>query len=153
MEKGFLEYRLPNIVPGHKRCKQFSLSMELCSEALGFDEDYRSDIYLSVNGVPCGFYRSPGDYGLRRGLYTPAFWQNGLSQYGKLVTWTINDAGVFINMKKVSDTPLAAFNVEAGSHILMRLECKEDSEFCGGINLFGEKAGDYSQAIVMIVEH
>jgi predicted transcriptional regulator len=153
METGFLEYRLPSIIPNHKRCKQLSFSMELCSEAPGFDEDYKSDIYLSVNGVPCGFYRCAGDYGLRRGLHTPAFWQNGLTQYGKLVTWTINEAGVFINMKKVLDTPLSAFNIETRSHVLMRLECKEDSEFCGGINLFGEKAGDYSQAIVMIMEH
>jgi predicted transcriptional regulator len=153
MEKGFLEYRLPNILPNHKKCKQFSLSMELCSEAPGFDENYRSDIYLSINNISCGYYQSAGDYGLRRGLHTPAFWQNGLTQYGKLVTWTINNSGVFINMKKVSDTPLGAFNLEAKSHILMRLECKENSEFCGGINLFGERAGDYSQAIVMIMEH
>jgi predicted transcriptional regulator len=153
LEKGFLEYHLPNVVPNHKRCKQFSISMELCSEAYGYDENYKSDIYLSINNISCGYYQSAGDYGLRRGLHTPAFWQNGLTQYGKLVTWAINDAGVFINMKKVADTPLSAFNIEANSHILMRLECKEDSEFCGGINLFGEKVGDYGQAIVMIVEH
>jgi predicted transcriptional regulator len=127
--------------------------MELCSEAFGFDETYKSDIYLSVNGISCGYYQSGGDYGLRRGIYTPAFWQNGLTQYGKLVTWTINNDGVFINMKNVSDTPLSTFMIETNSHIMMRLECKEDSEYCGGINLFGEKAGDYSQAIVMIMEH
>jgi predicted transcriptional regulator len=153
LEKGFLEYRLPNIVPNQAHCKQLSFSMELCSEAPGFDENYKSDIYLSINNISCGYYQSAGDYGLRRGLHTPAFWQNGLTQYGKLVTWTINDAGVFINMKKVSDAPLSSFNIEANSHILMRLECREDGEFCGGINLFGEKAGDYSQAIVMIMEH
>jgi predicted transcriptional regulator len=153
MEKGFLEYRLPILVPAYKYCKQLSLSMELCSEADGFDETYKSDIYLSINGISCGYYQSGGDYGLRRGIYTPAFWQNGLTQYGKLVTWTINSEGVFINLKKVSDTPLSAFKIEANSHILMRLACREDSEFCGGINLFGEKAGDYNQAIVMIAEH
>jgi predicted transcriptional regulator len=154
LEKGFLEYRLPNILPNSKRCKQFSLSMEICSEALGFDENYKSDIYLSINGIPCGYYRSNGDYGLRRGICTPAFWQSGLTQYGKLVTWTINDKGVFINMEKVSDTPVSAFNIEAKSpYILMRLECPEESEFCGGMNLFGEKAGDYNQPIVMIMEH
>jgi predicted transcriptional regulator len=153
MEKGFLEYRLPILVSNHKCCKQLSFSMELCSEAAGFDEAYKSDIYLSINGISCGYYQSGGDYGLRRGIYTPAFWPNGATQYGKLVTWTINNNGVFINMKNVSDTPLSAFQIETNSHILMRLECKEDSEFCGGINLFGEKAGDHSQAIVMIMEH
>jgi len=153
MEKGFLEYKLPNIIPNYKYCKQLSLTMELCSEAHGFDENYKSDIYLSINGISCGFYRSNGDYGLRRGIYTPTFWQNGLTQYGKLVTWTINDQGVFVNMNKVIDTPISAFRLENNSHILMRLESKEDSEFCGGFNLFGEKAGDYNQAIIMTVEH
>ncbi|GHU65484.1 transcriptional regulator [Spirochaetia bacterium] len=153
LDKGFLEYKLPNILPNKKRCKQFSVSMELCSEAYGFDEAYRSDIHLSINGISCGFFRSNGDYGLRRGIYTPDFWQSGLTQYGKIANWTINDEGVFINMAKVSDTPISAFNLETNSHILMRLESKEDSEFCGGINLFGEKAGDYNQAIVMTVTH
>jgi predicted transcriptional regulator len=41
-------------------------------------------------------------------------------------------------MKKVSDAPLSSFNIEANYHILMRLECGEDGEFRGGINLFGE---------------
>jgi len=153
MEKGFLEYKLPNIIPNYKHCKQFSLTMELCSEAHGFDENYKSDIYLSINGISCGFYRSNGDYGLRRGIYTPSFWQNGLTQYGKLVTWTINDQGVFVNMDKVADTPVSAFSIENNSHILMRIESKEGSEFCGGFNLFGEKAGDYNQAIIMTIEH
>jgi len=153
MGKGFLEYKLPNLIPNHKHCKQLSISMELCSEAFGYDENHKSDIYLSINNITCGFYRSNGDYGKRRGIYTPAFWQNGLTQYGKLVTWTINELGIFINMNKVSDTSISSFNIEKNTHILMRLESKEDSEYCGGINLFGEKAGDYNQAIVLTLEH
>jgi len=153
LQKGFLEYKLPNILPNNKICKQFSLSMEICSEAPGYDENFKSDIYLTVNGISCGFYRSNGDYGQRRGIYTPAFWQNGLTQYGKLVTWTISDKGVFVNMNKVADTVVSAFNIENRPYILMRLESREDSEYCGGINIFGEKAGDYNQAIVMTIEH
>lgn len=70
MAKGFLEYKVPNILPKHKQCKQLSLSMELCSEAPGYNENYPSDIYLSINDRSCGHYHSTGDFGARRGIYT-----------------------------------------------------------------------------------
>jgi predicted transcriptional regulator len=153
MSKGFLEYKAPNIVPKYKKPKKLSLSMELCSEAPGFDETYKSDIYLSVNDIDCGFYRAEGDYGLRRGIYTPNFWQNGLTQYGKLVTWSIDDSGVYLNYKKIMDRTLKDFKIEESSCITFKLESKEESEYCGGFNLFGEKAGDYNQSIILTVEH
>lgn len=153
MSKGFLEYRAPNILPKYKRCKKLSLSMELCSEAPGFDETYKSDIYLSINGINCGFYRSEGDYGFRRGILTPAFWQNGLTQYGKLVTWLIDNDGLYLNDIKIMDRTINDFKIEESSCISFKLESKEKSEFCGGFNLFGENAGDYNQSILLAVEH
>jgi len=153
MASGFLEYRLPNILPKYQRCKKLSISMELCSEAPGYDETWESRINLSVNGIDCGFYHALGDYGSRRGIYTPDFWQNGLTQYGKLATWTIDQDGIFINLTKVADMPIESFRIEESSHILMRIEARDQGEGAGGINLFGERAGDYNQPIILSVEH
>ena len=153
MASGFLEYRLPNILPKYKKCKKLSISMELCSEAPGYDEKWESRIGLSLNGLDCGCYHALGDYGSRRGIYTPEFWQNGLTQYGKLATWTIDQYGVFVNMSKVADVPIEAFRFEDSSHILMRVEARDQGEGAGGLNLFGEGAGDYNQPIVLSVEH
>ena len=153
MAKGFLEYKVPNILPKYKQCKQLSLSMELYSEAPGYNEDYPSDIYMSINGRSCGHYQSPGDYGCRRGIYTPDFWQNGLTQYGKLVTWEINQEGTFINGERVSNLRIEELQVETGDYIKFRIECRETSKNCGGFNLFGEKAGDYDQPIILTLEH
>ena len=153
MASGFLEYRLPNILPKYKKCKKLSISMELCSEAPGYDETWESRIDLSLNGVECGCYRALGDYGSRRGIYTPKFWQNGLTQYGKMVTWAIDKDGTFVNMAKVADVPIEALRVEESSHILMRLEAKDQGRGAGGLNLFGEGAGDYRQPIILSVEH
>lgn len=139
MAKGFLEYKVPNILPKHKQCKQLSLSMELCSEAPGYNENYPSDIYLSINDRSCGHYHSAGDFGARRGIYTPQFWQSGLTQYGKLVTWQINQDGTFINGEYVSSLKIQELMVELKSYIKFRIECRESSKYCGGINLFGEK--------------
>ena len=153
MAKGFLEYKVPNILPKHKQCKQLSLSMELCSEAPGYNENYPSDIYLSINDRSCGHYHSAGDFGARRGIYTPQFWQSGLTQYGKLVTWQINQDGTFINGEYVSSLKIQELMVELKSYIKFRIECRESSKYCGGINLFGEKAGDYDQPIILTLEH
>ena len=153
LTKGFLEYKAPNILPKHKRCKKITITMELCSEAPGFDEDYKSDIYMTINGKDCGFYRSNGDYGLRRGLLTPLFWQDGLSQYGKLVTWSVDDNGVFVNDSIVNNTSIADLNIENADYIKFRIENRKDSKYSGGINIFGEKAGDYKQPIILKIEH
>jgi predicted transcriptional regulator len=153
MSKGFLEYKAPNVMPKYKKCKKVSLSMELCSEAIGFDENYKSDIYLSINNRECGFYRSQGDYGMRRGILTPSFWQNGLTQYGKLVTLIVDEKGVFINDEYISEMTIDELSIESSDCITFRIEVKEDSMYCGGLNLFGEKAGDYAQPIILAVEH
>jgi len=153
MAKGFLEYKAPNILPKNKMCKKLSLSMELCSEAEGYDEDYKSDIYISINNRECGFYRSEGDYGLRRGILTPSFWRNGLTQYGKLMTLSVDENGTFINDEYTSDLTVDQLGIENSDCITFRLEVKEDSMYCGGMNLFGEKVGDYAQPIVLAVEH
>ena len=85
-------------------------------------------IYMSINGRSCGHYHSPGDYGCRRGIYTPDFWQNGLTPYGKLVTWEINQEGTFINGERVSNLRIEELQVETGDYIKFRIECRETSK-------------------------
>jgi len=153
LSKGYIRYMAPNILPAYKKCKRLSLSMELCSEAYGYDENYKSDIYLSINGKDCGFYRSLGDYGARRGMLTPAFWQNGLSQYGKLVTWIVDGNGVYCNEEYASNTTIDTLDIENNNCIEFKIETRKNSDYCGGINIFGDNAGDYNQAIVLTIEH
>lgn len=147
MRYGFLEYRIANPLPNMKQCKKVNISMELCSEAPGYNENYPSDISLSINGVFCGDYHALGDHGRRRGILTPDFWPNGLTQYGDLVKWCVTDDGTFINDALVSDTCIKKLNLECKPYITFRLESRKDAKHCGGMNLFGEKAGDYRQGI------
>ena len=72
---------------------------------------------MSINGRSCGHYHSPGDYGCRRGIYTPDFWQNGLTQYRKLVTREINQEGTFINGERVSNLRIEELQAD-GSIVL-----------------------------------
>ena len=48
---------------------------------------------------------------------------------------------------------MAAGADRTGDYIKFRIECRETSKNCGGFNLFGEKAGDYDQPIILNLEH
>ena len=47
---GYVEYKFPNQVPRKRVPKRLSFSGEICSEAPGFREDWKSDITVWING-------------------------------------------------------------------------------------------------------
>ena len=148
---GYVEYKFPNIVPSHRTPTQLSFSMELCSEAPNYKEDWKSDITLWVNGHNCGTWTSPGDFGRRRGRLTPTWIVEGSTQYGILTTWSIDNEGCFINKKKASNFPLSHLNIMDNPFITMRIGNDPASKYVGGFNLFGDKCGDYAQSIIMTI--
>ena len=72
--KGYIEYRLPNYMMKDKKVNAVVLSMELCSEAPNYRNDWESDITFWVNGTEVATYLSPGDFGGRRGRLNPDWW-------------------------------------------------------------------------------
>lgn len=149
ISRGYLEYRFPNIVLEGQAPKAMRFSCELCSEAWGYDETWKSDITLWVNEQDCGFFASPGDFGKRRGLLNPEWYQNDGTQYGLLKCWEVNELGTFIDGKLVSPITIGQLHLETGDHITIRLGVKSGAEHEGGFNLFGSKFGDYPQDLVM----
>lgn len=150
---GYVEYLFPNSLHKKERMRNISFSMEICSEAPNYREDWKSEITLWVNGVECGTFLALGDYGERMGKITPSWWGKGSTQYGKLVTWLISHEGTYINEEKVSQVTLNQLGIQANSEIMVRIGNKENSQYVGGFNLFGEKFGDYNQNIVMNIEY
>lgn len=77
--------------------------MEICSEAPGYKEDWKSDLTLWVNDVEVGTWTCPGDFGGRRGRLNPPAWPNGSTQYGMQVVWEIRSDGSYLNGEKISE--------------------------------------------------
>ncbi|MDD5935352.1 MAG: metalloregulator ArsR/SmtB family transcription factor [Clostridiales bacterium] len=145
---GFIEYNLPNHLKAGQTLDELQISFELSSEYPGFNNDYPSDIYFSINGISLGLYVSPGDYGERKGFVTPNWWPDTLNQYGLLKTLIINKEGTFIDgSDKISDTTITELEINYISSISFRFEVPKDAANCGGFTLFGENFGDYNQAI------
>lgn len=54
--------------------------------------------------------------------------------------------------EKISELVPDNLNISANPYISVRIGIKEDAEKPGGMNLFGEKFGNYSQNLIMKVE-
>jgi len=148
--KGYLEYRFPNIINPLLPLSAISFSMELCSEAAGFLEHYPSDITILINDIEIATYRSPGDFGARRGKITPKTWANGQTQYGLLKTFFARKDGCYIDGHLQNmETTLQDLRLDELPYISLKIAIKEDAKHVGGINLFGKTFGDYPQDIIM----
>ena len=148
--RGFVEYQFPNNAKlTNASVEQLEFSMELSSEVPGTSAEWPSDITLWVDNVEIGTWTSPGDYGDKRGVYTPHWWKLKGSQYGKLKTWTIGDAGSFIDGVRISDVTINDLNLAERHSIRMRIGIRDDAKHPGGVNIFGRGFGNYDQDIVM----
>jgi predicted transcriptional regulator len=148
--RGSVEYKFPNNAKLlNAGVETLEFSMELSSETPGTNMDWPSDITLWVNDVMIGTWTSPGDYGDQRGVYTPIWWKLEGSQYGKLKTWRIGQAGSFIDGVRISDVSMADLDIPKHHSIRMRIGIDARAEHPGGVNVFGRGFGNYDQDIVM----
>lgn len=150
-KSGFVEYAFPAGWRNSKvECVEFSL--EICSEAPLSRMGWKSEVTFSLDGKELCSYVCPHDFGDRRGVLTPAWWKEGGSMYGELIRIGVKHDGVYLNGEKVSSQPvLDLFESGRPDKCLFKVECKKDSEFVGGFNIFGKTFGDYPQNIRMTV--
>lgn len=152
--KGFIEYRFPNVCNPLLKLNELSFRMEICSEAPGYQENWPSDITISINDHEIGTYCSPGDYGARRGKLTPPAWPNGSTQYGILKSFSVRETGSYLDGRLINPAvTLADVAPGASPFISLKIEIKDTAHHIGGINIFGAGYGDYPQGIVMDITY
>ena len=144
--RGYVEYRFPKRLPPHAVPVKLTLSMEICSEATGTNSNYPSDITVWINECEVGTWTSPGDYGDRRGLLNPDWW--GLSQYGHLKTWIVDENGSSIDQEYASPVDIKSLKILESPYITVRIGNKPDAVNVGGLNLLGSTFGDHPQDIL-----
>ncbi|MEO8683355.1 MAG: helix-turn-helix domain-containing protein [Devosia sp.] len=148
--RGYVEYQFPNNAKlAQNKIESMEFSLELSSEVPGTSADWPSDITLAVNGTEIGTWMSPGDFGDKRGVYTPDWWKLKGSQYGKLKSWRVTTDGTFVDGMKISPISLVDLDLENHHSIRLRIAVKADAKHPGGINIFGKGFGNYDQDIVL----
>jgi len=149
-EKGYLEYKFPNnSLYKDKPLKGIEISAELSSEVPGTNKEWLSDITLWANQVEVGTWTSPGDYGDRRGKYTPEWWKLEGSQYGLLKHWRITPAGTYVDGVRISEVTLDDIDISSHRSITIGMGIKETADHVGGMNIFGRGFGNYDQDIIL----
>ena len=148
--RGYVEYKFPNNAKLlNSAVDSVEFSMELSSEVPGTNVNWPSDITLWVNDIAIGTWTSPGDYGDKRGVYTPNWWKLEGSQYGKLKTWRVSKAGSFVDGVRISDVEIDDLDLPRHHSIRMRIGIDAKATHPGGVNIFGKGFGNYDQDIVM----
>ena len=149
---GYVSYNFPTSHLRQLKCSEISFSFELCSEAPYYNNKWPSDITISINNIELLTYTSPGDFGGRRGKYTPDFWPLTSTQFGLLKKVTINNNGVFLDDIEVnSSITFDSLMLFTKDSVEFSIAVKKDAKHCGGINLFGANFGDYPQHIIMSI--
>ena len=152
---GFVEYHIPNTAIKNKVLENILISLEVCSECANYNNSFKSDITFILNGREIGTYLSPGDFGGRRGKYTPPSWPAASTQYGMLVQIRIDENGTWINQTNVSaENTIDHFAfITKENCIRFALGVKKNAKYAGGLNLFGRNFGDYKQGIRITVTY
>lgn len=149
MGNGYLEYRFPNASLKKNVLKSIEVSAEVCSEDHEYNMEQQSDITLWINEIEVGTWRSPSDFGDRRGRLNPTWWPSQNSQYGMLKTWKIDANGSYLDGDIMSATALPAYHLDESEYISVKIGISPDAVKKGGMNLFGDEFGDHPQDIVM----
>jgi predicted transcriptional regulator len=145
---GYVEYRFPNPLSTHMNVESLQISLEVCSEAPHSNSDWPSNITMWINGLEIGTWTCPGDFGGQRGALTPDWWDEWNTQYGLLKMWRVNHSGSYIDGVQISTVTLNDVNLGSGNYIAVRIGVKNEG-MPGGLNIFGEKFGNYPQSILM----
>jgi predicted transcriptional regulator len=145
MQGGFVEYVFPDTLPTSLEVVRFEFIAEVCSECPDYDNDYPSDITVSVNGVEIGTWTSPGDFGGRRGRLNPPWWSDHMTQHGMMKVWSVDRDGAYVDGLAVAGPVIGDLGLEPHGPISVRIGVKPDAQHAGGLNLFGRGFGNYDQ--------
>lgn len=147
-QQGFLEYRFASISNlTDAKIDWMELSFEACSEAPMYRDPWPSDISVEINQKRLGTWTCPSDCGGRQGNLTPDWWDLTNTQFGFLKTWRIDHNGTYLDHYQISDVKISDLALGDSQYISVRIGIDPASEHVNGINLFGEKFGDYPQSI------
>ena len=148
-ERGHVEYKFPKTPRSSRQNRCARIQPGAFSEVPGTNANWPSDVSVWVNHVLVGTWTSPGDFGDKRGVYTPRWWKLEGSQYGHLKTWKITEHGTFLDGELASDVTLDQLHLADHHSIRLRIGIDEHAEHPGGVNIFGKGFGNHDQDILM----
>ncbi|ARW51345.1 hypothetical protein S101106_01890 [Levilactobacillus brevis] len=144
--KGYVEYQIPNYIDDDQRVEMLEVSMELSSEFPFSNNNWKSDLFVTLNGKEVGSWQSPGDFSDTRGRLTPSWVYDDMNQYGILKLFRISKHGSFIDGHYANDTKISDIDLSGNSWTL-RIGVKPNANYVGGCTIYGRQFGNHNQGI------
>ncbi|MGO4537486.1 ArsR/SmtB family transcription factor [Paenibacillus sp. 2TAB19] len=144
--QGYIEYKLPNFLLHSEQPEELEISMEISSEAPFTNRNWPSDITFIFNDVNVGMWTSPSDFG-GKGKLNPSWWFEEVNQYGLLKRLFIRRDGTYMDGVKLSNVTINDIDIRS-KNWTFQIAVLEDANHIGGVTLFGDGFGNYSQDIV-----
>ena len=165
---GFLEYHIKNPLSQGDKVKVLRLFAEVSSETWGYSLDHKTDLSFYINGIRIGQYTIPSDFGGKKGKYTPLWWPTANTQYGEPLFVEVRKDGTYIannysddwkdnklsklDFKKISGVTINDLSLSQ-DYIDLKLGVNKDATNQGGLNVFGEKFGNYRKPLTLGIEY
>lgn len=147
-KSAYVNYRFPSHFDDE--LLELNFSLEICAESPNHNNDFLSDITFWINDIEITTFTSPADFGGRKGIYSPDWVPEHVTQYGQLKTLAINHKGAYLDGMLVSSKiNISNINLDQHPYLVFAVSNKKDAINNGGINLFGKHFGDFNQAIIM----
>lgn len=148
--KGYLEYKIPNMIHPEDHLELLDISFEISSEFPISNNTWPSDITYYINGKKLGTDTVNGNYADVRGRLTPTWWPDTCSQYGELKHIRINQYDTGVDGVPLSNINIHNLGLENADYFTLRIASEENAEHVGGLTLFGERWGNYAQNIKVL---
>ncbi|MHC1786725.1 MAG: ArsR/SmtB family transcription factor [Christensenellales bacterium] len=148
MQKGYLEYLVPNFIKEGQKLTEIQISMELAPDVPTQEVRKGSQVDLSLGKKDIGGFVLPQEEGRSFGMFNPVWWKESYNQRGTLKLIVVNEEGSFVDGFQVSDIKLSDLKLSAGKSIPLRLTLPGKTVGSGeGITLFGRGFGSSPQGI------
>lgn len=147
--KGFVEYKIPNLLQKEENPELLEISFEIASEFPLSNNSWPSDVSIYINDIRVAVYTIPGNFSDVRGRYTPLWWNDNFSQYGLLKHLRVNKLDTGIDGEAFSDITIDDLNLQDNSFIKLKFSIDDDATNKGGLTLFGRGFGNHNQNITI----
>ncbi len=159
---GFFEYKIKNpfkLLEEIPEIKEADIFFEACSEEWKSKLNHYSDISVYLNNNEIGTITLKNDYGgERRGKYPlPSWWPLDNTQYGEKVLLKIKENGTYLQGSSNQEKRISNFKITdidfTKPDIYLKISVNKNAKNKGGINIFGEKVGDFNKPFSFSIKY
>ena len=144
---GYVEYRIPYMVPEDSEIVQMTISLEISAADQGSEDANQSYIHFQMNGKRICDWLSIENADNARGIYTPGWWDRTKLQHGYLKMLVISANGAFLDGVPIHDCEPGILVPDEYGEFRFRIYVESTEGFDGGAAVYGSAFGNYNQNI------